>query len=157
MRAAEVRSLRRERSENDAVLEGLRLRIERRRAGEVGDPRAHIKHAAAPVPESKMRFDHAAELWASISVSLLLIGLAVLILAAPGNVWAETIVLVLAFVVGESVLRGTFVRTVNRLAVLAALVAVVVLFVQFWKLTLVALLAALAAFLLYQRLRELRA
>jgi len=157
VRAAEVRSLRRERSENDAVLEGLRLRIERRRAGEVGDPRAHIKHAAAPVPESKMRFDHAAELWASISVSLLLIGLAVLILAAPGNVWAETIVLVLAFVVGESVLRGTFVRTVNRLAVLAALVAVVVLFVQFWKLTLVALLAALAAFLLYQRLRELRA
>ena len=157
VQAAEVRGLRRERSENDAVVEGLRLRIERRRAGEVGDPRAHIKHAAAPVPESKMRFDHAAELWASISVSLLLIGLAVLILAAPSNVWAETIVLVLAFVVGESVLRGTFVRTVNRLAVLAALVAVVVLFVQFWKLTLVALLAALAAFLLYQRLRELRA
>ena len=68
--------------------------------------------------------------------------------------WAELIILVLAFIVGESVLRGTFVRTVNRLAVLAALVAVVVLFVQYWQLTLVALLVALAAFLLYQRFRE---
>ena len=104
-----------------------------------------------------MRFNHAAELWASISVSLLLIGLAVLILAAPGNVWAEAIVLVLVFVVGESVLRGTFVRTVNRLAVLASIVAIVVLFVQFWKPVLVSLLAALAAYLLYERLRELRA
>jgi uncharacterized membrane protein YdbT with pleckstrin-like domain len=61
---------------------------------------------------------------------------------------------VLAFIVGESVLRGTFVRTVNRLAVLAALVAIVVLFVQFWQLVMVALLIGLAAFLLYQRFRE---
>ena len=52
----------------------------------------------------------------------------------------RSIVLVIAFVVGESVLRGTFVRTVNRVAVILALVAVVVLFVQYWKLTLVALL-----------------
>ena len=90
-------------------------------------------------------------------MSLLLIGLAVLILVAPGEVWAAIIVLLIAFVVGESVLRGTFVRTVNRVAVILALVAVVVLFVQYWELTLVALLAALAAFLLIQRLRELRA
>ncbi|HEX3454488.1 MAG TPA: hypothetical protein VHS03_07670, partial [Gaiellaceae bacterium] len=91
------------------------------------------------------------------SISALLVGLAVLILLSPSNVWAELVVLVLAFIVGESVLRGTFVRTVNRLAVLAALVAVVVLFVQFWRLTLVALLVALAAFLLYQRFREFTA
>jgi hypothetical protein len=90
-------------------------------------------------------------------MSLLLIGLAVLIVAAPRNVWAAITVLVIAFVVGESVLRGTFVRTVNRLAVILALVAVVVLLLHFWKLALFALLIALAVFLLYQRLRELRA
>jgi hypothetical protein len=90
-------------------------------------------------------------------MSLLLIGLAVLILVAPGEVWAAIIVLLIAFVVGESVLRGTFVRTVNRVAVILALVAIVVLFAHYWELTLVALLVALAAFLLIQRLRELRA
>jgi hypothetical protein len=154
LRSAALRDLRKERFENDAVLEGLRRRVERTRAGERDDPRAHIVHAAEPVAPAKMRFNGAAEIWAALSVSALLVGLAVLILVSPKNVWAELVILVLAFIVGESVLRGTFVRTVNRLAVLAALVAVVVLFVQFWKLTLVALLVALAAFLLYQRFRE---
>jgi len=152
--SAKLRDLRKERFENDAVLESLHRRVERRRAGKRDDPRAHITHAAEPVPPAKIRFNGAAEIWAALSVSALLIGLAILILAAPANVWAELIILVLAFIVGESVLRGTFVRTVNRLAVLAALVAVVVLFVQYWQLTLVALLVALAAFLLYQRFRE---
>jgi hypothetical protein len=153
-RSAELRDLRKERFENEAVLEGIHRLIERRRAGKRDDARAHIAQAAEPVAPAKMRFTGAAEFWAAISISALLVGLAVLILASPSNVWAELVILVLAFIVGESVLRGTFVRTVNRLAVLAALVAVVVLFVQFWQLMLVALLVALAAFLLYQRFRE---
>ncbi|HEX3455369.1 MAG TPA: hypothetical protein VHS03_12140 [Gaiellaceae bacterium] len=156
-RSAALRDLRKERFENTAILEGLQRRVERSRVGERDDPRAHITHAAEPVPPAKMRFNGAAEIWAAVSISALLVGLAVLILRSPSNVWAELVVLVLAFIVGESVLRGTFVRTVNRLAVLAALVAVVVLFVQFWRLTLVALLVALAAFLLYQRFREFTA
>ena len=154
--AARLTDLRRERSENDAVLEGVRQRIERPRGRGAGDARAHIRHAAEPVAASKMRFNRAAELWAALSISLLLIGLAVLILASPSNVWAELVVLLIAFIVGESTLRGTFVRTVNRVAVILALIAVVVLFVQYWRLTLVALLIGLATFLLYQRFRELR-
>ena len=155
--AARLTALRKERAENEAVLEGIRRRIEHRRTGAPDDPRAHIRHAAEPVPVSKMRFDRAAELWAAFSISALLIGLAVLILAAPRNVWSAVIVLVILFVVGESVLRGTFIRTVNRVAVILALVAVVVLFAQYWKFVFVALLVGLAAFLLLQRLRELRA
>ena len=154
VQSAKLRELRKERFENDAVLEGLRRRLERCGAGEVGDPRAHITHAAEPVAPATLRFNGAAEIWAALSISLLLVGLAVLILVSPSNVWAELVILVLAFVVAESVLRGTFVRTVNKLAVLAALVATVVLFVQYWEYVLVALLLALAVFLLYQRVRE---
>lgn len=154
VQSAKLRELRKERFENDAVLEGLRRRLERCGAGEVGDPRAHITHAAEPVAPATLRFNGAAEIWAALSISLLLVGLAVLILVSPSNVWAELVILVLAFVVAESVLRGTFVRTVNKLAVLAALVATVVLFVQYWEYVLVALLLALAVFLLFQRVRE---
>ena len=153
-RAARLRALRKERFENAAVLEGLQRRLERRRAGKVGDPRAHITHAAYPVAPARLRFNGVAEVWAALSISLLLVGLAVLILASPSNVWAELVVLVLAFIVAESVLRGTFVRTVNTLAVVMALLAIVVLFVEFWELVIVALLIGLAAFLLYQRFRE---
>jgi hypothetical protein len=153
-RSAKLRELRKERFENVAVLEGLRRRLEHRRAGEVDDPRGHIARAAEPVAPATLRFNKAAEIWAALSISALLVGLAILILASPSNVWAELVVLVLAFVVAESVLRGTFARTVNMLAVLVALVAIVVLFVQYWDLVLVALLIGLAAFLLYQRFRE---
>ena len=155
--SAKLTGLRKERAENDAVLEGVRRRIEHRRTGAPDDPRAHIRHAAEPVPVSKMRFNRAAELWAALSISVLLIGLAVLILVAPTSVWGALFVLVILFIVGESILRGTFIRTVNRIAVILALVAVIVLFVQYWKLAFVALLIGLAGFLLYQRLRELRA
>jgi hypothetical protein len=154
--ASSLTALRREKSENAAVMESLEQRVS---APETlrDDPRAHIRHAAEPVPASTMRFNQAAELWAAVSLSLLLAGLAVLLLVSPGNAWAEAIVLVLALVVAEAVLRGTFVRTINRIGVILALIAVGVLFVQFAEWVAVTLLIALAAFLLYQRLEELRA
>src|SRR5262249_53275110 len=124
--AAGLTSLRREQSENVAVVEGLRRRIATLEAGSRGDPRAHTRHTVAPVPESKLRFDHAAEVWATISISLLLIGLAILLVLSPGNAWAETVVLVMAAIIGESVLRGTFVVTINRIGVILALIALVV-------------------------------
>ena len=63
----------------------------------------------------------------------------------------------IAFVVVESILRGRFVRTVNRIAVILALIASVILLVHWWKPLLIGALIAVAAFLIYQRLRELRA
>lgn len=110
-----------------------------------------------PVPVSQMRFNRAAELWAAMSISLLLVGIAALVIWAPTNVWAALILFVIAFVLGESVLRGTFVRTVNRIAVVLALVATIVLAAQFWKVAVIALLLGFAAFLVLQRIREIRA
>ncbi len=155
--ASKLTALRKERSENEAVLEGLRRRIERLRGREADDPRAHIRHSAEPVSVKTMRFMRATEIWAAVSISALLVGLAVLMLYSPSNVWAELIVLLVAFVIVEAVLRGTFVRTINSVAVILALIALVVLLVTYWTWAVAALLIGLASFLLYQRLREFRA
>jgi hypothetical protein len=155
--AARVEALRRERSENEGVLQGMRRRLERLRAGRRDDPRAHIRHAAEPVPPAQMRFSRAAELWAAVSLSLLLVGVVALIQFAPGDAWAGVVVLLIALVVGESILRATFVRTVNRVAVILALVATVILVLHFWKSVLIGGLIGFAAFLILQRVRELRA
>jgi hypothetical protein len=155
--AAKVKELRRERAENEDVLDGMTLRLERLRAGRRDDPRAHIRHAAEPVPPAQMRFSRAAELWASVSLSLLLLGVVALIQFAPGDAWAGVVVLLIALVLGESILRATFVRTVNRVAVVLALVATVILVLHFWKAVLIGGLVGLAAFLMVQRVRELRA
>jgi hypothetical protein len=155
--AARVKDLRRERSENEGVLEGVRRRLERLRAGRRDDPRAHIRHAADPVPPARLRFNRVAELWAALSLSLLLVGIVVMLEVAPFDAWAGVVVFLIALVLGESILRATFVRTVNRVAVLLALVASVILLLHFWKWVLSGALIALAAFLIFQRLRELRA
>jgi hypothetical protein len=155
--AAKVKALRRERSENEAVLDGLRRRLERLRAGRRDNPRAHIRHAAEPVPPAQMRFSRAAELWAAVSLSLLLLGVVALIQFAPEDAWAGVVVLLIALVVAESILRATFVRTVNRIAVILAIVATVILVIHFWKWVLIGGLIGLAAFLILQRVRELRA
>jgi MFS superfamily sulfate permease-like transporter len=104
-----------------------------------------------------MRFSRAAELFAAVSLSLLLIGVAALVIFAPDQALAGVVVLLIALVVGESILRATFVRTVNRVAVILALVATVILVFHFWKPVLLAGLIGLAVFLLLQRIRELRA
>ena len=155
--AAELKSLRGEQSEIDALLDRMVLRLERLRAGRRDDPRAHIRNAAEPMPPAQMRFSRAAEIWAAISLSLLLVGLVALIEFAPEDAWAGAIVLLIALVVGESILRATFVRTVNRVAVILALVATAILLIHFWKSVLVGVLVAVAAFLILQRVRELRA
>jgi hypothetical protein len=154
--SASLTGLRLERSANEAILDGLERRIEERKRGRSDDARAHIRNAAEPVSVAQMRFDRAAEVWAAISLSALLVGLAVVILVVPQKVWALLVVIVVAFVIGESVLRGTFLRTANQVAVILALIAGFVLFLHYWKFAFVALLIGLAVFLVYQRLRELR-
>jgi hypothetical protein len=155
--AAEVKDLRRERSENEAVLDSMRRRLERLQGGERDDPRAHIRDAAVPLPPAQLRFGKIAEFWSAVSLSLLLLGLVGVILFAPEYALPGAAVLLIAVVVGESILRATFVRTVNRVAVILALVAAVILALRFWKPVLLALLAGMALFLLLQRVRELRA
>ncbi len=155
--AARVKGLRRERSENEAVLESMRRRLERLASGRRDDPRAHIQNAATPVPPAQMRFGRAAEVFAAVSLSLLLLGFAALLFFAPGEALAGLVILLIAVVVGESILRATFVRTVNRVAVILALVAAVILVVHFWKPLLLGALVAVAVFLIVQRVRESRA
>ena len=155
--AGEVKGLRRELAEAEAISEGLSRQIEAYKRGQRLDPRAHIKHAAAPTVKTEMRFERAADLWAALSLSVLLIGLVALIIVHPDHILAWITVFVIAIVLAESFLRGTFVRTVNRTAVVLALVAVFILLVHFWKWAILGSLVGLAAFLLVQRVRELRA
>jgi hypothetical protein len=154
--AAEVKTFRRELSENHAISDGVTRRIAAVRQGHPGDPRAHILHAAAPTAVTRMRFERATELWVALSLSALLAGLVVLIVLDPRHVLAWIAVFVVAFILAESLLRGTFVRTVNKLAVLLALVAVVVLVLHFWKWVILGALIGLAVFLVVERVRELR-
>ncbi len=154
--SGEVRALRREHSENTALLQGLTRQLGRMKAGGQDDPRAHIHHLAVPDdPTQVLRFDRAAETWAAISLSLLLFTIAAFIFFAPKYIWAGLAIIFILFLVAESILRGAFVQTVGRITLVLAMVAAVILFVHFWKWIILAALVSIGIFLMYQRLREL--
>jgi hypothetical protein len=154
--SAEVRNLRREDLENTAILQGLSQRLEQMKSGKQDNPRSHIRHIAKPDnPTQVLRFDRAAETWAAISLSLLMFAVATLIFFAPKYIWAGLVIILILFVVAESILRGAFVETVGRITLILAMVATVILFFHFWKWIIVAALVVMGLSLMLQRLREL--
>jgi hypothetical protein len=154
--SGEVRALRREFSENKALYQGLTGRLERMKVGMQDDPRVHIHHLAIPDDLTQtLRFDRAAETWAAVSLSLLLFAIAALIFFAPKYIWAGLAIILILFLVTESILRGAFVQTIGRITLILAMVATLILFLHFWKWIIVGTLLAMGISLMYQRLREL--
>ncbi len=153
--AAEVRTQRRDYSENEALLESLTVRLNRLKQGIQDDVHAHIRHLAVPVHIARVRFDRAAETWAAASLSLLLFAIVGLMLFAPYALGAGLAVITILFLVTESILRGAFVQTVTSITTLLAIISGVILIIHFWFWILMAALLAMAIFLLLQRLREL--
>jgi hypothetical protein len=153
--AEDVKGLRRERSENATLLQGLTFRLEQLRSGETGDPRAHIHQLAVPVKMVQARFGRASETWAAVSLSLMLFAIAALVFFAPDYLWAGLAMITLLFVLFESILRGAFITTVARITLILAMVAAFILFIHFWKYIIVGVLLAMGIYLLFQRLREI--
>ena len=152
---AEVRALRREHLENTALLQGLSERLDRLKQRLQDDPHAHIRHMALPFKATRMRFHNAAQTWAAISQSLLLFGIAFLMILGPNYLLAGVVVLTMLLVAVESILRGAFVQTVGGITTLLAMISAIILLFHFWYWILVALLFATAIFLMAQRLREI--
>lgn len=154
--AASITGLRREQAETLALLDGLSDRMETLEGGERDDPQAHIQHLAAPVPPATARVSRAVETWAAVSISLLLLGIAVLLLTSQSPPWIGIGVLVIVFVLVEALLRRKYEATVGTVTAVLALISAVVLVVEFWKIAVAGLLIGVAVFLLGQKLREMR-
>jgi hypothetical protein len=153
--AEEVRGLRREYSDNSAMLESLTGRLDRQRRGLREGPRAHLRHLPVPDRTSRRRLDRVGEAWAAISLSLLLFAVVGILFVAPGFLGAGLAFMTIVFVVIESVLRQAFIQTISELTALLAIIACAILLIHFWYWIIVAALLGIATFLLLQRLREL--
>ena len=154
--AEEVKGLRRERSENSALLQGLTQQLGRVKAGGQDDPRAHIRHLAEPVRGDRtFRNEHAAETWAAISLSLMLFAIAALVFFPVRFTWAGLAIIIILFVVADSVLRGAFIQTIGQITLILAMIATLILLFHFGKWVLAAGLVLIGVSLMVQRLREL--
>jgi hypothetical protein len=125
--------------------------------GELGDPRAHLRHDQRPQPEEETRYSRIVEFWSAVSAGALLIFVvSALYLGWLGPV-STVVVAVAGYVAIEAAIRRRLIDTLLRVTLVLALVGSIVLAIEFLPLILVGGIAGVALLAIVDNLRELRA
>jgi hypothetical protein len=152
--SVEVRDLRHEWSQNEALLSALAYRLEKRRSGQDDPPHAHIKVMQEPTAPEEIRFARLTELWSAVSIGLLLVVFVLLSIFVPHRLLIGLAALVAAFVLIESIFRGRFSETVRVITLVLALIALLLLvYTFFWPIIVGALLIG-GLYLIWDNVRE---
>jgi len=149
-----VGDLRRERSQNEALLSTIAHRLEKRRSGQYDPPHAHIQVMQEPAAPEQIRFARLTELWSAVSIGLLLVVFVLLAILVPHRLLIGLAALVAAFVLIESIFRGRFSDTVRAITLILAIIALLVLvYTFFWQIIIGALLVG-GVYLIWDNIRE---
>jgi hypothetical protein len=153
--SAKVEHLRAELASNNALLESLALRSRQLRFGDFGSPRSHIRRAHTPITTENERIGRITEIWAAISVSVLLFVFIWAILFARHYLIYSFILIVITFTTLEATLRHRLANWMSGLGIILALVATGVLFFQFFWYWVALLILGVGGYILFENLREL--
>lgn len=152
----ELSQLRAQLAGDEALEEALRQHATESQAGQLGPPRAHIHRAAHPTPPADLRLNRVAELWAAISIGLVMVGFVALLIFARPYLLFGLIGLLSVIIFVEASFRRQLARLVDSVTVALAIVATLVLLFQFfWQIVVVAVILA-GGYIMWENLRELR-
>jgi len=98
----------------------------------------------------------AAEVWAGISIGLLVIALVAVFWFAPSEFVPTALLLVGLMLLIDAFFRGVAEQFVNSLAIVLAVVAAVILLLSFWTGLLLALILVGGIYLTWENIRGLR-
>jgi hypothetical protein len=151
----ELTAMLREREESGLRLLQLRRRSEAAAAGWQPSPQAHLRRIAVPTSPDEQRTGALLELWAAISIGVLLLALVGAMVLAPELGLVAALAVIAVFVLIESVLRSTVASFLAIWVRLLAIISVVILAVTFWQLAIILLAIAFGLFVIGENLREL--
>jgi hypothetical protein len=162
--SADLDALRKDVAQGEVLLEALarrQTRLESPAPRAPADPdepderRVHIRRRARPATAAELRWSRGAELWAAVSVGILLVSMVLLLVTAREFALIGLCALLATFLFVDALFRrgvGRFVRTVtNALALVTSLILV---YEFFWQLAVLGIVAA-GAYVLWDNLREL--
>jgi hypothetical protein len=149
-------ALRRRKVDRGEAARAARAELARVRAGDWGDPRAHLRHEHHPIPPEETRYGRLVELWSAVSVSILLVATTALIVLRAVAPWTAVIVVVAAYVFVEAAFRRRLATLLLRLTLVLAGIGALVLAVRYAGEAVVVALVVLAGIILVDNLRELR-
>ena len=151
----EVDKLRAELAEDEVLRESLDDHAGRLRQGERPPARAHIVHPARPVSESETRTGKVAQLWASISIAVVLVTLILIFAYERQHLLSALVFAIALFAFVEAGFRRRLTRFVGSVNVALAIVGALVLLQHyFWQISVIAVLLV-GLYILWDNLREL--
>ena len=138
-------------TETRIATESYLARLER---GDWGDPQTHIKHKHPPEPPVGKQ-NRLAELWAAVSVGLLLLVFAVLVIFFPAHWFTWVIMVGGIFVSIDAILRGWFPNLLLNITIILGIITGLILILDFWWIIVLIGLLALVITITRENLREL--
>lgn len=147
---------------NDAyteLLEKIRFLeeyLDRIRAGDRGDPQAHLRHRATPeLPPPKLV--RLMDTWAAASGALLVMAVVLLVATRPAHwpLWIALVLLLFGFI--EAGLRRKAVNYLLTATIILAAIGAMALVVEYWRWVIPGVLILIFLYSLVGNLRELRA
>ena len=152
----EVEQLRAQLVTDKTVSESLEGYAAQLQAGEREPARAHISRALHPVSDDEGRTGRVAEVWAAVSVGLLLLALVWIIMFQRQAIDSALVASIALFAFLEASFRGRMANLVSSVNVgLGMLAALIIAYEFFWQIVALAVLLV-GLYILWDNLRELR-
>jgi hypothetical protein len=138
------------------TVRAAREELWRIRAGDWGDPRAHLRQPHHPIPPEETRYGRIVELWSAVSAGLLLLAIVLLVYFGILSPIATVLVVIAAYMLIESAFQRRLTLVLLRVTLLLAILGAIVLVVTYATELLVLAVVGLAALVLIDNIRELR-
>jgi len=151
----ELDQLRAQLASDEALLEAMDLYGQQLQAGQRGPARTHIHRAHRPASDDELRLRRLAEMWAALSIGLMMVGFVGLVLFSRQHLVLGLVAMVSLMVFIESGFRGQLSRLIASVTIgLAVIAALVLLFEFFWLVVVLGVLIA-GGYIMWENLREL--
>jgi hypothetical protein len=151
----EVEGLRKELSTDAFLSEALDDHANRLRNGERPPASAHIARVARPLPESEARTGRVAQLWASISVAVVLLMLTGIVVYQRQHLLFALVFAIAVFAFVEASFRKRLSRFMVSVSIGLSVVGAFVLLDRFFWQIIVLSVLAVGLYILWENLREL--
>jgi hypothetical protein len=130
--------------------------VVRLEAGDLGDPRAHLRMVARPQSQGEIRRSRVLDFWSAIGVGLAVFFIGLVLVLEPGWIWMALLVVVVGYIAIETIVRRRVLQTLLDLTLILAGITLVLLAVQNLVFVLALAVVAVGLVILRDNLRELR-
>ena len=148
-------NMRRELTVQQAKLEALDQFAKDQEEGKGTRLRAHIRHAHQPAVKRTLRFSRLAEIWAAVSIGLMMVAVVLLVIFARPFLFVGLAGLLMVMIAIESAFRRTLAIVVRWISILLALVGLSILLYQFFGIILLTIMMITGFYMIVANLREL--